>query len=225
MNIENPSLISWSTPQHGDFNWGYSWISMECKWVYHGIMSITTGWSSDTYIYIYAYIFMGFWWRYSWTYNGNLQLTICDRDSMWGWIATTSLWPLMCLMNYHFPSFISGSSPANHILCRPEGRNFHELQNLVQTCASHILPATYECQEKTQSFYQGHHFATGGKKTWINSFWPKNYSICNLFAFRSRKRCPVPLQGPWHRRRGLQRLWRGEMGMIRTLGPFLVRWS
>ena len=177
MNIENPSLISWSTPQHGDFNWGYSWISMECKWVYHGIMSITTGWSSDTYIYIYAYIFMGFWWRYSWTYNGNLQLTICDRDSMWGWIATTSLWPLMCLMNYHFPSFISGSSPANHILCRPEGRNFHELQNLVQTCASHILPATYECQEKTQSFYQGHHFATGGKKTWINSFWPKNYSI------------------------------------------------
>lgn len=122
------------------------------------------------YIYIYTYIFMGFWWRYSWTYNGNLQLTICDRDSMWGWIATTSLWPLMCLMNYHFPSFISGSSPANHILCRPEGRNFHELQNLVQTCASHILPATYECQEKTQSFYQVHHFATGG-------FWPAQLVI------------------------------------------------
>lgn len=131
-------------------------------------MLITTGWSSDTYIY--TYIFMGFWWRYSWTYNGNLQLTICDRDSMWGWIATTSLWPLMCLMNYHFPSFISGSSPANHILCRPEGRNFHELQNLVQTCASHILPATYECQEKTQSFYQVHHFATGG-------FWPAQLVI------------------------------------------------
>ena len=64
MNVAGPSLMSWLTPQNCDFfiggTTGYNWILMEGKWVYHGIVFMTTGWSSDIHG---MEIFMDFSWE------------------------------------------------------------------------------------------------------------------------------------------------------------------